>query len=142
MVQGQLKRLDGWKGRLAAEMDRQRRVPFQWGAHDCSTGLALAAVEAITGADLRGTWGGYTTAKGAYRAIHKAGFDTLGDLAASLFEEIHPAMAQVGDLGLIRTDGELGEGLAVFDRSGLIILTDEGQGHLPRANAVRAFRVG
>lgn len=141
MVQEMI-RLPDWRARFAAEMDRQRRAAFEWGTHDCSTGLALAAVEAITGQDLRGTWGEYSTAAGAYKAIRKAGFDNLGDLVASIFPEIHPDMARIGDLGLIETDGEIGAGLCVFDISGVIVLTDKGQGRAPREKAIRAFKVG
>lgn len=141
MVQ-EMKRLPDWRARLAAEMDRQRRKSFEWGAHDCSTGLALAAVEAITGHDLRGTWGEYSTAAGAYKAIRKAGFNSLGDLVASIFPEIHQDQARIGDLGLIETTGEIGAALCVFDVSSVIVVTDTGQGRAPREHAIRAFKVG
>lgn len=141
MVQ-EMKRLTDWRARFCAEMDRQRRAAFEWGSHDCSTGLALAAVEAITGRDLRGTWGEYSTAAGAYKAIRKAGFDNLGDLVASIFPEIHPDMARIGDLGLVPADGEIGAGLCVFDVSGVIVLMDSGHGRAPREAVTRAFKVG
>lgn len=137
-----LKRVPDWRARFAAEMDQIRRSPFAWGGHDCLTGLALASVRAMTGQDLRATCGRYKTAAGAYRAIRKAGFDNLGDLVASVFEEIHPSRAHVGDLGLVPTTGEIGAGLVVFDTSGLITLTETGQGRLPRSDAIRAFKVG
>lgn len=137
-----LKRVPDWRARFSAEMDQIRRTPFAWGTNDCLTGLALASVRAMTGQDLRETCGRYKTAAGAYRAIRKAGFDDLGDLAASVFEEIHPSRARVGDLGLVLTTGEIGAGLVVFDTSGLITLTEAGQGRLPRSAAIRAFKVG
>lgn len=123
-------------------MDRGRRDPFAWGSNDCALGLACSAVEAITGRDLREGWGGYTTAAGALLALRRAGYETLGDAVAEFLPEIHPAMARVGDIGLIETGGEIGAGLCVFDGGTVIVLTESGQGRAPRSNAARAFRVG
>ena len=141
MAQG-LTRLPDWRLRFAAEMDRQRRAAFEWGAHDCASGLAFGAVEAITGVDMRADWGGYTTPMGVLKMLRKRGFEDMGEAMAATFPEIHPVTAHVGDLGLIPTDGEIGFGLCVFDAGSLIVLTETGHGRAPRSDAVRAFKVG
>lgn len=138
-----LTRLPDWRARLAAEMDRQRRDPFAWGRHDCALGLAAGAVTALTGADLAAPWRGrYRSPSGARRVLHKAGFSSLADLVASILPEIPPARARVGDIGLIAADGPLKEALCVVDVSGLIAMTEPGHGRRPRADMIRAFKVG
>ncbi|WP_288951441.1 hypothetical protein [uncultured Paracoccus sp.] len=138
-----LTRLPDWRARFAAEMDRQRRDPFAWGSQDCALGLAAGAVEAITGQDVAARWRGrYRSPSGARRALHKAGFNTLADLVASLLPEIAPAFANVGDIGVIAADGPLGQALCVVEASGLIVLTEAGHGRRPREDMIRAFKVG
>ena len=138
-----LQRLDDWRARLAAEMDRQRRHPFRWGEHDCAIGFAAEIVRAITGADLaRGYRGKYRTPAQAAEILAAAGAETLGDFVAGLLPEIHPAFAQVGDIGVIEAEGPIGQAMCMFDASGLIVMTDEGHGRRPRQDAIRAFRVG
>nr|WP_319250509.1 hypothetical protein [uncultured Celeribacter sp.] len=143
MVQELTRRAD-WRARLAAEMDRQRRTPFAWGPHDCALGLAAGAVEAITGADLRaGMSGRYQTARGALRVLRAEGFETLGDAVAALLpEHDNLLMARVGDIAVIAAEGPVREALAVVDVSALIVLTEQGHGRRPRAEMLRAFRVG
>lgn len=138
-----LTRLPDWRARFAAEMDRQRREPFQWGSQDCALGLACGAVEAITGVDLAKGWRSkYRTPKGAGKALKERGFETIGDAVADVLPEVHPAFARIGDLGLVKSDGDLGEALCVVDVSGLIVLTEQGHGHVPRDQMIRAFKVG
>ncbi len=144
MMTQTLTRLPDWRARFAAEMDRQRRDPFAWGAHDCALGLAAGAVEAITGADLRVGWrSAYKTPAGALRAMRAKGYDTLADAIAAMLPEIPPAFADVGDIGLIEDDaGPLGQALCVVDASGLIVMTEDGHGRRPREDMIRAFKVG
>lgn len=138
-----LTRLPDWRARFAAEMDRQRRDPFAWGAQDCALGLAAGAVQAITGQDVAAPWRGrYISPAGARRALHKAGFTALSDLVASLLPEIPPAFADVGDIGVIEADGPLKQALCVVDASGLIVLTEAGHGRRSREDMIRAFKVG
>lgn len=138
-----LRRLDDWRARLAAEMDRQRRTPFAWGEHDCALGFATGIVEAITGVDLaRGFRGKYRGPKAALGILADHGVETLGDFMAQFLPEIHPAFAQVGDLGVIAADGPIPDAACMFDASGLVVMTPEGHGRRPRHDALRAFRVG
>lgn len=136
-------RLDDWRARLAAEMDRQRREAFAWGEHDCVIGFGAEIVRAITGRDLAaGYRDKYRTPAQAAQIIKDSGAETLGDFVAGFLPEIPPAFAQVGDLGVVEADGPIGEAICMFDASGLIVLTEAGHGRRPREDAIRAFRVG
>lgn len=138
-----LKRRDDWRARLAAEMDRQRREAFAWGKQDCAIGFAAGIIEAVTGTDLaRGYRGKYRSAKGALKVLQGEGVETLGDLAAKFLPECHPAFARVGDIGVVAADGPGDEAFCMVDASGLIVMTEQGHGHRPRQDMIRAFRVG
>lgn len=138
-----LERLPDWRARLAAELDRQRRLPFVWGKQDCALGLAAGAVEAVTGTDLRRGWRGkYSGARSAAKALRAAGWESLAEAVASILPETPVLFARVGDIGLIAGEGDLGEALCVIDASSLIVLTPEGQGRLGREHLIRAFKVG
>lgn len=141
MVQ-ELKRLPGWRGRLFAEMEARRHAGFVWGESDCAVGLASSAVHAITGVDLAAEWRGqYSTAAGALRALREAGHETLAEAAASLLPEIHPSAANIGDVAVVPSDGEIGA-FGVFDTGTIVVMTLNGIDRLPRAAAIRAFKVG
>lgn len=138
-----MKRLDDWRARLAAEMDRQRREAFAWGWHDCATGLACGVVEAITGADLAAEFRGkYKTPAAALRIMRERGAETLGDLVAQFLPECPPGLARIGDIGVVAADGPVPEALCVFDASFVVVMTEAGHGHRPRKDVIRAFRVG
>lgn len=139
----ELHRLDDWRARLAAEMDRQRRDPFAWGKHDCAIGFAAGIVEALTGVDMaRGYRGKYASPRGALKLLRSAGADGLSAYVAQRLPEVHPAFANVGDIGIVASDGPLGEALCMIDASRLVVMTEQGHGHRPRADLIRAFKVG
>ena len=124
-------------------MDRQRREAFAWGKQDCAIGLVAGAIEAITGADLAEQYRGkYDGPFSAVRILRDNGSLTLADFAAKHLPEIHPSHARVGDIGIVSADGPIGEAFAIFDASGVIVMTEQGHGRLPRADVLRAFRVG
>lgn len=137
-----MKRLPNWRARLADEMDRQRQEPFAWGRHDCALGLAAGAVEAITGENLREGIGGYKTPRGALLALRRAGYSSLAEAISARLPEIHPSQAQIGDIGLIPSEGDIGAALCVVDASGVIVMTDHGHGRRPRADMITAYKVG
>lgn len=137
-------RLDDWRGRFAAEMDRQRRNAFKWGKHDCAIGLVCGAVEAITGTDLaRGYRGKYKSPKAALKLLKQSGAQTLGDFAAQFLpEHEHPSRARLGDIGILPSDGPIGEAFCIVDVSGVIVMTEQGHGRRRRTDMIRAFKVG
>ena len=139
----ELHRVDDWRARLAAEMDSQRRDPFEWGKHDCAIGFAARIVHALTGIDLAHDYHGtYASPRGALRVIKEAGADSLSGFVSGLLPEVHPSMANVGYIGVVASHGPLGEALAMIDVSRLVVMTDHGHGHLPRSELIRAFKVG
>lgn len=138
-----MKRLDNWRSRLSEEMDRQRQDPFAWGKHDCAIGFGAAIVQAVTGEDLaRGYRGKYASPRGALKLLAEAGAETLGDFVAMKLPEVNPALARLGDIGVIEADGPVGQGLCMVDATGVVVLTETGHGHRPRSDMVRAFKVG
>lgn len=144
MVQQHLTRRADWRARLAEALNLQRAQGFTWGRHDCALGLAGGAVEAMTGTDIAAPWRGrYSTALGAARALKRDGFETLGDLVATLLpEHVSPLMARPGDIGLMAAKGPIGEALGVIDVSTFFVLTETGHGHRSKTEITRAFRVG
>ena len=138
-----MQRRDDWRARFAAEVDRQRRNPFEWGKHDCAIGLVCGVVEAITGEDLaRGYRSKYRSAASGLRIIRESGAETLGDFAAQFLPEIHPSEARIGDIGTVAADGPFSEAFSVVDHSHLIVMTEQGHGNRARQCMTRAFRVG
>lgn len=108
--------------------------------------MAMDAVAAVTGidpyADERGR---YSTRIGALRRFRARGFSWLGDAYAAVLEEIPPALAQRGDIGLVRVDD--GKGRAV--EAAVVILpphahgkSETGSVRVPISAVTRAFRVG
>ena len=96
-------RVDGWEGRLAAEVEAARSRPFVWGQHDCAI-WAFDVRRALTGEDAAAAWRGrYRCALGARRVLRRvlgardhAGAAT-GILGAPLAS---PLLAQRGDIVL------------------------------------------
>lgn len=139
----QLTRRDDWRGRFAAEMDRQRRTAFVWGKQDCAIGLVCGAIKALTGEDLAEQYRGkYATPEAATNLLREYGADTLGQFAAKHLPEIHPSRARVGDLGILPAEGPIEEAFCIVDASGVIVMTEQGHGRRPRADMTRAFKVG
>lgn len=119
------------------------REPFQWGRHDCAL-FAAGAVEAMTGDDPAADYRGrYTTLLGGLRLLKKSGHANHADFAASLFEEIHPSMAQVGDLAAIKVDDDGLYALGIVQGSRIYVLRpgEAGIGTVDLLDAERAFRV-
>lgn len=118
----------------------QRNVPFAWGSADCLT-FAAECAQALTGNDpiahLRGLYDSETSAK---RLMIENGWRDMGDVAASMFQEIPVALAQAGDWArFVNADGEDGIGVVVGER--IAAKTKAGTGQAWRSQATRAFRV-
>lgn len=135
-----MKRYSFWRTALADYLRRVSSRPFVPGEHDCAL-FAAGGVEAMTGEDFgAGYRGRYKTLAGGYRLLKKQGFDNHADLAASIFEEIHPSRAMVGDIAAI--DGEGGISLGVVQGEAILALTPDGRiAAVPLLSARRAFRV-
>lgn len=136
-------RLSDWRIRLETYLHEVWREPFVYGSHDCGL-FAAGAVKAMTGEDFgEGYRGGYKTLTGALRKLKMAGFANHADLAASLFDEVHPSAAQVGDLAAIKVSDAGHYALGVVQGARIYVLRHDqlGLGTVDLLDADRAFRV-
>lgn len=126
-----------WRERFDALVAQRMRTPFAWGSHDCCL-FAADAVLASTGvdhaSDLRGT---YDDAASALRVLRAAG--GLDAVAARAGEPVPPLMAQIGDVGVVATEGR--ESLAVCVGSVWLAPAAAGLAALPLESARAAWRV-
>lgn len=94
-------RVDQWPEILAAEIERARNRPFQWGTHDCAL-MAADIVLAMTGVDYAAEFRGrYRSALGAARLLKRGG-GLWAVLDRQLGASVPAAMAQRGDVVLAR----------------------------------------
>jgi hypothetical protein len=131
-------RLKGWETRLTAVVARHRALPFAWGTSDCFI-LPLDAVLALTGRD---PWPGlhnYDSRLSAARRLAELGHASLAECFAATFEEISPALAQRGDIGVVQSDGTLCG--ALVSAGGFVGKTECGLVSIARERIKRAFRV-
>lgn len=136
-------RYPDWRIHLEAYLHDVWREPFVYGQHDCGL-FAAGAVKAMTGQDFAEEYrGGYKTLAGALRRLKRKGFDSHADLAASLFEEIHPSAAQVGDLAAVKVSDAGHYALGVVQGARVYVLRPDqlGLGTVDLLDAERAFRV-
>jgi hypothetical protein len=123
----------------------QLAKPYAYGSADCFfTGLAV--IDAVQGTDHRSTYADrYTTLIGAQRALRKEGHDSLVSFFATLVEKIAPAMAHLGDLGIVSLPVEgskrMAEHVGVHDGRMFVVKTEDGVKRFPFTAAIAAFRV-
>jgi hypothetical protein len=117
-------------------LDTVRVMRFRPGSHDC--GMYVAGwVKSATGVDHGKRWRGrYRSMAGLARVMAEDGFASHVDYIASLFPEIPPAMAQVGDLAVCE-----GSAMGIFASDHVFVLRPDGLGHVSRMKALRAFKV-
>lgn len=71
-------RRQDWRTRFAELVVARRDLPTVWGERDCCL-FAADAVKAMTDVDFAESLRGYRTAKGAARALRRAGFASVID---------------------------------------------------------------
>lgn len=125
---------------LHVEYQRQKSIHGDWGRYDCLTFAADCAM-AITGrdpaADLRGT---YSSELGAKRVMIERGWNSLADVAASMYEKIPVAFANTGDwVELLNENGV--ETIGVVMGSVIVARAESGLGIVPLTKARNAYRV-
>lgn len=132
-------RLPDWRQRLRAYISECRRKPFRPGQHDCAL-FAAGAVEALTGMDPAASWRGkYRSLKAGQAALQEAGFTDHIEAVASLFPEVPPSLAHVGDLAVV--DGDTAPALGVFQGAAVFVLRPDGMAVVDRMEVRKAFRV-
>ena len=90
----------------------------------------------MTGEDPAAKW------RGEYRSLRDGRAMLDGDMvgvAASLFEEIEPILARVGDIAVV--DGDDGDAFGLVQGAFIFVLRPSGLGFVPLTDAKRAFRV-
>lgn len=134
-----VRRFDDWEPRLVEYVVGQMQAPFLYGRLDCAL-FAAGAVLAMTGSDLADGYRGYRSLKGGQKRLVKQGFADHVELAASLLEEVPPALAHRGDVVVI--EGEAGPALGILQGEVVYCLSlANGVVLVPRLNVLRAFRV-
>jgi len=138
-------RFPGWRARLAAAMALNENTPFAWGTNDCFLGLIAPACVAMLGVDVFERYrGSYDSEETGLQALARFGFASMGDLVGSHFPEIPPALAGVGDIGLIQNGihDPFGGVLGIVIGERIVTMVPEGRATVRLLNACRAFRVG
>lgn len=132
-------RLPAWRSRLSTCIEAALERPFEWGEHDCAL-FAADAVKAMTGVDHASFWRGrYSIARGAMKILGRNGYDDHVAYVAAHLPEVHPAVADTGDIVVI----EAPDGLALGVLVGAQIAAPgpAGLGFTSRGHAIRAFHV-
>lgn len=143
-------RVRGWEVRLAEVLDQHAEAPFAWGTSDCLT-LVGDVVQALTGSDPMASFrGSYATAAEARRLLGGEGYANVDEALAAQFEEVAPAMARRGDIGVVETrvgkrvvpGSVIVTGVNVTGKSPPARGARIGLTTLPRERLVKAYRVG
>ncbi len=132
-------RLRDWQSKLAALIDERRDAPFSWGTNDCCI-FAADAVLAQTGHDPAEGLREHRDAKEAAGVLRAGG--GVQKIASERFgAEIAPALAGVGDVGLIEVDRDR-PALAIWGGAAWLAPAEDGRGlvSLPRETAKTAWR--
>lgn len=127
-----------WHARLIELIQARREEPFAWGSNDCCM-WAADAVKVMTGRDpaedLRGR---YRSASGAARVLARLG--GIASAGARCGEEVPRLCAQVGDIGLVSSDGTR-EALAVCIGEHWLAVVKNGLGLIDLDRVLKTWRV-
>ena len=130
-----------WQHRLTAYLSSIHRLPFEAGKLDCAI-FTAGAVLAMTGVDHAKGWRGkYRSLAKGLKALEKAGHADHVALAASLYPEVPPIMAQEGDIAVVPAEGETGSALGIVQGPMIYVMSLNGLALVPLTHATRAFRV-
>ncbi len=107
------RRLSDWQPRLVTYLAEVARLTMAPGQYDCALFVA-GAVEAQTGTDHASAFRGkYKTLRGGLRKLKQMGHADHVALIGAHLAEIHPSMANPGDIAVVPGD-ETGAALGVF----------------------------
>lgn len=137
---GEVMKLDDWQAQLRDYLRSIAREPFFIGKHDCAT-FTAAAVKAMTGRDyMRGLRGYRTVSEGLRKVQAVTGHADHIAYVASIFDEVAPSFAQVGDIAVVEGIG--GDALGIVQGAHVYTIGATGLGVVPMTHIRRAFRVG
>lgn len=133
------KKQEGWQHALTRYLAGVAYRPFKAGKLDCAL-FTAGAVAAMTGEDPATGWRGtYRSLKKGQSTLRAAGFEDHVALAASLYPEVPPLMAQPGDVAVVPT--EEGLALGIVQGAQIYVMSRTGLTLVPLTAATRAFRV-
>ena len=133
-------RREDWFERLAEVLEWHEAQPFAYGISDCAI-LLRDAIEAMTDEIPDRFRLNYEDAAEARTALRASGHGNLAELIAAELEEIHPAFAGRGDVGIADYPGAIIGGGVVCVGLELIGKGQTGTVRLPRSALSRAFKV-
>lgn len=140
MEMQQAPRRSDWRARLVEYLGTQSRARFRPGTVDCGL-FAAGAVEAMTGFDPAAPWRGkYRTLEAGFALVQADGFADHAAVFADLFDEIPPALAQIGDVVALPGDGG-SVALGVVQGAGVYCLQPAGMAVVSRLEILRAFSI-
>lgn len=98
-------RVDGWETRLMEAVQRHDSMPLEYGTSDCIIHIA-DCIEAVTGEDPMASYrGAYASEEEAGELLVSLGASDVEELLESLYEEVPPALARRGDVGVVKIKG-------------------------------------
>lgn len=137
-----LKRMPGWRGRLARTVSDWSARPFEPGVTDCAM-FAAACVEAVTDVDLAAEWRGrYETEDDGRSLIKAAGMGTPLTLLRRTLPEVSRGAALPGDLAVLPSGSVAPRAYAVVQGPQLFLVGATGLFSVSREAGRWFFRVG
>lgn len=133
-----IQRRTDWRPRLIAYVGGLRGARLDPGRHDCALFVA-GAIDAMADVDLARSWRGYTTFEEGLNALSAAGYDGLRGLADANLPRVAAARAQVGDVALLREEGQ--DALGIVQGTWVWCVGRERLGLLPRRRMLAAWSV-
>lgn len=133
-------RPEGWEIRLGETLVRYSEAKFEWGTTDCFT-LCADVVRSVLLEDRLGHWRDYASREDGQQLLADNKFKDIGDAFATLFDEIHPSIAQRGDIGRAHYPGAKMGGGVVFIGHEVVGKGEFGLMRLPITAVQRAFQV-
>jgi hypothetical protein len=125
---------------ILAEYRRQQAIPFIWGKSDCLCTCGDFAYQLYRYDPVRHLRGGYDSEIGARKIMKKNKWENMGDVAASIFNEVPVAKARWGDWAHIENpDGT--DGLGTVVGAYIIVRWMKGLGYVPLLSAKRTYLV-
>lgn len=136
-----MKRKKDWRADLMRYVERTACLPFAPGTQDCAVWTA-GAVRAMTGTDMAAPYrGNYETLAEGYLLLRRSGYEDAIEIAAENLPSIPPLQAQVGDVAVVMPEGSNEPALGIVQGPFVYVLREDGLGHVPLSDAIRAFRV-
>lgn len=131
-------RIKGWEHALIAVVETHQSMPFSWDESNCVY-FPMDCVRAMTGSDPWAEERGCSSEQDFKRRLVRLRCKNVGDVFALKFAEIPLLAMGRGDLAVVEQD-DATPGVVCLGAQ-LVGKIERGMIYLPRALAVRAFKV-